>query len=232
MKTMMERSIALAFVALVTVGCDDPKSGPAASPSAQKQAAEADVAKSKAAADKAAADKAAEAAKAKAEEAAKNLEVAKDKAEEAGSDKLGPDESVWTKSWGAFHAGKDQTVDSGDWTIERGKDGTYSAWRKVKAAAAATAVKVEDAAVSAAVKTKLAADDDVKASKIDVDVKQNVVHLKGTVDKPEQAGEAMRIALGTGGVDKVISHLKWTASPGSTASPAATLAPTAAPAKK
>ncbi len=212
MKLMTSTILALGLASFVATGCEENKA-PGTAPSAVKAAADADKAKSKAEAEKIAADKKAADAKAEAKVADKKLDDAKDKAEEAGADNLGPDESMWSKSWGTFHAGKDATVDAGDWSIERGKDGSYTAWRKIKAATAAAATKVEDAAVSAAVKAKLAVDDDVKASTIDVDTKQSVVHLKGKVEKPEQAGEAMRIALGTGGVEKVVSHLTWAGSP-------------------
>jgi len=142
----------------------------------------------------------------KLEAAADKLDAAKDK---LGDDWKGPDRDPWNKAWTAFAAGKDKIVDVGDWSIERGKDGEYVAWRKAKEKTAAAGDRITDAAVLTAVKTKLAFDSDIKSRNIDVDVKDNVVHLKGTVASAEQAGEAMRIALGTSGVDKVVSHLTW-----------------------
>jgi osmotically-inducible protein OsmY len=35
------------------------------------------------------------------------------------------------------------------------------------------------------------------------------VNLKGTVDSARQAGEAVRVALGVPGTEKVVSHLTW-----------------------
>jgi hyperosmotically inducible protein len=195
MQTTTFKVLVLGAASLLVAACEEPASTTTTTPAAQREAANADIAKSKAEAEKKAADKALDDAKAKADAAAD----------------LGPAESVWASSWSTFHAGKEKTMDAGDWTMERGADGTYTAWRKVKDATAKAGEKIEDAAVTTAVKAKLLADDDVKGLKIDVDTKQNVVHLKGTVDKPEHAGEAMRIALGTAGVDKVVSHLKWAA---------------------
>src|SRR4029453_10151324 len=55
---------------------------------------------------------------------------------------------------------------------------------KVENAAAKTVDKVDDAALTGKVKTALAAEPTVSALKIDVDTKDNVVTLTGTVDTP------------------------------------------------
>lgn len=210
MQTTTFKVLVLGAATLLVAACEEPNAT-TTTPAAQREAANADIARSKAEAEKKAADKAVADAKAKADAAEKKLDAAEDRADDAAD--LGPAESVWASSWSTFHTGKEKTMDAGDWTMERGADGSYTAWRKVKDATARTGEKIEDAAVTTAVKAKLLADDDVKGLKIDVDTKQNVVHLEGTVDKPEHAGEAMRIALGTAGVDKVVSRLKWAAPP-------------------
>ena len=207
---MNAKALAIASI-LLLAACDEKKAEPTA---AEKQAAlSADANKDKAQAAKNDADKAVDAAKKKADEADKKLDKAKDDAKVAmdklGDDWKGPERASWERSWTGFYDSKEKTVDVGDWTVERGTDGMYTAWRKVKDSAAAAKEKVADAAVLTAVKAKLALEDDIKSNKIDVDVKDNVVNLKGTVEKPEQAGEAMRVALGTPGVDKVTSHLTW-----------------------
>lgn len=79
--------------------------------------------------------------------------------------------------------------------------------------AAATAARdaapvVEDAGVTAAVKTRLLADPDVAGLRIDVDTKDNVVTLTGTVKTAAQVAEAERIARETTGVERVINNLK------------------------
>ncbi|MEJ7730092.1 MAG: BON domain-containing protein [Polyangiaceae bacterium] len=225
MKTAL---IIASALALALVACEETKPTPADT----KAAATADLAKDKAQVAKNEADKAAEAAKKKADEAEAKLKAAKDTAEDAtdklGSDWKGPDKSGWGRSWTGFYGGTDKTVDSGDWTIERGAGGMYTAWRKVKAAVADAGAKIDDASVTTAVKAKLATDDTIKARNIDVDTKANVVHLKGAADSADQAGEAMRIALGTIGVEKVVSHLTWKAAADAGAAPATS----AAPAKK
>src|SRR5688572_3946782 len=71
-----------------------------------------------------------------------------------------------------------------------------------------------DPGITTAVKTKLAADDVVKAYRIDVDTKNHVVTLTGAVDTSEARQRAVQIARGTDGVTNVVDNL--TVSPGAT----------------
>jgi len=64
-----------------------------------------------------------------------------------------------------------------------------------------------DPGVTTAVKAKLAADDTVKAYKIDVDTKDGVVTLSGTVDNAEMKSRAVQIAQGVQGVKSVNDNL-------------------------
>ena len=64
-----------------------------------------------------------------------------------------------------------------------------------------------DAGISTAVKSKLAADDTVKASQIDVDAKGKVVTLTGTVDSEIMKNRALEIARKTDGVTAVNDNL-------------------------
>ena len=64
-----------------------------------------------------------------------------------------------------------------------------------------------DPGITTAVKSKLAADDTVKAYKIDVDTKDAVVTLKGTVDNTEAKTRAVEVARSTKGVTDVIDQL-------------------------
>jgi len=65
-----------------------------------------------------------------------------------------------------------------------------------------------DPGITTAVKTKLAADDTVKAYKIDVDTKEGVVTLAGTVDSPAAKSRAVEIAKTTNGVKSVVDELR------------------------
>lgn len=71
-----------------------------------------------------------------------------------------------------------------------------------------------DPGITTAVKTKLAADDTVKAYRIDVDTKDRVVTLTGAVDTTAARERAVQIARATDGVNNVVDNL--TVSPGVT----------------
>ena len=64
-----------------------------------------------------------------------------------------------------------------------------------------------DAGITTNVKTKLAADDTVKAYQVDVDTRNGVVTLSGTVENATAKEQAIRIARGTDGVRDVIDQI-------------------------
>ena len=65
-----------------------------------------------------------------------------------------------------------------------------------------------DAGITTAVKSKLAADDTVKAYKVDVDTQNKVVTLSGDVDTEAQRTHAVMIARNTDGVADVVDQLR------------------------
>ena len=67
---------------------------------------------------------------------------------------------------------------------------------------------VASAAVTSKIKAKMALDDLVKASGINVDTEGHVVTLTGTVASKDEQRRALRIATETSGVTKVVNHLK------------------------
>jgi hyperosmotically inducible protein len=87
-------------------------------------------------------------------------------------------------------------------------------------ALAMAACSQSDPGVTTAVKTKLAADDTVKAYKIDVDTKDGVVTLAGTVDNAAAKARAVEVARNTKGVVSVTDQL--TVAPASTETATAT----------
>mgnify|MGYP003484958062 CR=1 FL=1 len=76
------------------------------------------------------------------------------------------------------------------------------------AAAMTTACAQTDAGISTSVKSRLAADDTVKANRIDVDTKDKVVTLRGDVDTPAARERAVEVARATSGVREVVDVLK------------------------
>jgi hyperosmotically inducible protein len=71
-----------------------------------------------------------------------------------------------------------------------------------------------DPGITTAVKAKFAADDVVKAYKIDVDTKDHVVTLTGAIDSSAARTRAVELARATDGVNNVIDKL--TVTPGAT----------------
>lgn len=67
---------------------------------------------------------------------------------------------------------------------------------------------LEDAWIHAKIVTKLIGDSQTPERKINVDVVNNEVTLRGTVDTPEAKSEAERVAKATDGVKKVTNQLK------------------------
>ncbi|MFN2387770.1 MAG: BON domain-containing protein [Thermoanaerobaculia bacterium] len=84
----------------------------------------------------------------------------------------------------------------------------------------AVACAQTDAGITTKVKSKLAADDTVKAYQIDVDTKDKVVTLSGNVDNPAAKDQAVAIARGTEGVADVVDNI--TVGSGSAAMPGET----------
>jgi hyperosmotically inducible periplasmic protein len=68
--------------------------------------------------------------------------------------------------------------------------------------------QVDDAAITAAVKGKLAADTDINPFNIDVDTNEGVVTLQGRVEKTEARTKAEQLARETDGVARVINLIK------------------------
>jgi hyperosmotically inducible periplasmic protein len=68
--------------------------------------------------------------------------------------------------------------------------------------------QVDDAAITAAVKGKLAADTDINPFNIDVDTNEGVVTLQGRVEKEEARTKAEQLARETDGVSRVINLIK------------------------
>ena len=85
------------------------------------------------------------------------------------------------------------------------------------AVAFAVACAQTDAGITGKVKSKLAADDTVKAYQIDVDTKDKVVTLSGNVDSQAAKDQAVALARGTEGVADVVDNI--TVAGGSAAMP-------------
>jgi hyperosmotically inducible periplasmic protein len=87
----------------------------------------------------------------------------------------------------------------------------FIGWLGAVALAASTvACAQSDPGITTAVKSKLAADDTVKAYQINVDTKSRVVTLKGEVDTEAAKARAIEVARATEGVRDVVDSLTVT----------------------
>ena len=92
-------------------------------------------------------------------------------------------------------------------TAAKVKDASKKGAEKTKDAATKAKDVTADATITSAVKTKLLADPQVGGLKINVDTKDNVVTLSGTVKTAAERDEAIRLAKTTTGVKDVVSKL-------------------------
>lgn len=76
-----------------------------------------------------------------------------------------------------------------------------------EAAANKATTAIGDAAITGSVKTAMIAEPGLKAMQIDVDTKNGVVTLTGTVDSAADKARAVQIAQGVTGVSSVIDRL-------------------------
>jgi hyperosmotically inducible protein len=67
---------------------------------------------------------------------------------------------------------------------------------------------VDDASVTAAVKSQLVMDKAANLTRVDVDTNNGVVHLNGIVESSEQKGRAEELARRVKGVTKVVNQLQ------------------------
>ena len=84
---------------------------------------------------------------------------------------------------------------------ERASAGVHTAAKRAEEA-------VTSASLTSKIKAKMALDDLVNASDVDVDTDGSVVTLAGTVASKDQQRRAVRIATETAGVTKVVNHLR------------------------
>jgi hyperosmotically inducible periplasmic protein len=67
---------------------------------------------------------------------------------------------------------------------------------------------VDDATVTASVKSKLVADRAANLTRVDVDTNNRTVYLNGTVDSAEQKARAEQLAWQAQGVKSVVNNLQ------------------------
>ena len=113
-----------------------------------------------------------------------------------------------TATKNAAERGLDATKRGIEKGVDATKDAAHTATDKSKEGASKTGEFVTDAAITTAVKTKLLADGKTPGLKIDVDTKDGVVTLSGTVKTRAEIDKAVADARGTKGVTRVVNELR------------------------
>jgi len=67
---------------------------------------------------------------------------------------------------------------------------------------------IDDATITASVKSKLVAEKAANLTRVDVDTNNGTVYLNGTVDSPEQKTRAEQLAWQASGVKSVVNNLQ------------------------
>jgi hyperosmotically inducible protein len=71
-----------------------------------------------------------------------------------------------------------------------------------------TGTNIDDAGITASVKSKLVADKAANLTRVDVDTNNGTVYLNGTVESPEQKSRAEQLAWQANGVRSVVNNLQ------------------------
>ncbi len=107
----------------------------------------------------------------------------------------------------ALTAGCDRNDRSAEQVGERTGKSIDQATAEVKEQAANVGEKIDDAAITAKVKTALIREPDLEALKINVDTADGVVTLSGTVDSRTKVNRAVQVAQAVQGVRSVDNRL-------------------------
>ena len=94
-----------------------------------------------------------------------------------------------------------------DNTIAASKEESKDAGNHVANATSKAGQSIDDAAITASIKSKLIADDELKAIDINVDTSKGVVTLTGAAPNAKALERATTIARSTDGVSDVKNHL-------------------------
>ncbi len=115
----------------------------------------------------------------------------------------------WTVGRGrATHPEKGPAVGtSGHVDVDKARETGAQIGEKTAVAAERARTTLDDAALTAKIKSKMTLDDTVRARTIDVTTDSAVVTLTGTVRSPSERERAVQLARETSGVRSVVDHL-------------------------
>lgn len=110
--------------------------------------------------------------------------------------------------WGAGGTvSEEDRIGTSGSTAERARETGAEVGERAAAAANQAKEALEDGALTAKIKSKMALDDTIKASRINVDTVDRVVTLTGRVETEAQRQRALQLARETNGVRNVVDRL-------------------------
>ena len=106
--------------------------------------------------------------------------------------------------WGS---GRSLLPDSAGVDTKRAREVGAQVGEKTAEAASQAKAALDDGALTAKIKSKMALDDSVKALNIDVDTTKGIVTISGTVRSQSEHQRALQLAKETNGVREVVDRL-------------------------
>jgi hypothetical protein len=117
-------------------------------------------------------------------------------------------------AWEVVSTGREPSTRADGFTFEKTGEGDIVVFRELQRVSGLEAEREQDDnALVGRVKGQLARNEKVDASFIDLTVDEGDLVMSGQVTSREEAGEIIRTALATPGVDRVVSRLTYTPLP-------------------
>ena len=91
---------------------------------------------------------------------------------------------------------------------ERAREAGAQIAQTISAGADRAQAALSDARLTAKITSKMALDDTLAASRLDVDTSGSVVTVRGVVDTPAQRGRALQLARETDGVKSLVDRIE------------------------
>jgi hypothetical protein len=141
------------------------------------------------------------------ESADKAADQARDTSQKAADEAKNVGEKIADKTADVVGKAAGETAEIAAKTADKTKEIAGTVAAKTKEASEATAEAVTDGWITTKITAKFADETILEGSRIDVDTKDHVVTLKGTVKSSAMKAKAESIAHGTKGVTRVINQI-------------------------
>jgi hypothetical protein len=122
--------------------------------------------------------------------------------------------ATFGSAWENVSTGREASAHGDGFTFEKNEKGDIVVFRELqRVSGLESEAKPDDSRLLGTVKAQLARNEKLNASFIDLALDEGDVVMTGEVTSREEAGEVIRTALETPGVDRVVARLTWTPLP-------------------